>query len=297
MFEQLHLWELPLISALQEIRSPGLDIFFRILDLFDREYFALLVLPIIWLGYNWKWGARFFYILAISIFINHFLKEAFAQPRPFDLLPSLGVITREGYGFPSGASQNVVILLGMFAYMIKNRWFTLGAALLILLMGFSRVYLGVHFLSDVIGGWTIGAILLCIYCPLLKKIENWLSKQSIKKQAFLSITPLLLLVLNHSLIALSIVCAIIGVSFGLTIYWNSSKLHRQSKSMTQKIISSFIAICGIAIIFAITKGLVEATSSLALQAFLVILGYFLLGIWLSFGAGYLMQRSHLKDHR
>ena len=90
------------------------------------------------------------------------LKDLFARARP-EVVPHLVEVT--SLSFPSGHSMNSAIIYLTLAVMISRsfeergaRIFTLGvAALLVLTIGFSRLYLGVHFPSDVLGGWTVGA--------------------------------------------------------------------------------------------------------------------------------------------
>ena len=90
------------------------------------------------------------------------LKSLFARERP-EVVPHLVEVT--SLSFPSGHSMNSAIVYLTLAVMISRsfderraRIFTIGsAALLVLAIGFSRLYLGVHYPTDVLGGWTVGA--------------------------------------------------------------------------------------------------------------------------------------------
>ena len=90
------------------------------------------------------------------------LKSLFARPRP-EVVPHL--VDVHSLSFPSGHSMNSAIVYLTLAVMISRsfderraRFFTIGtAALLVLVIGFSRLYLGVHYPTDVLGGWTVGA--------------------------------------------------------------------------------------------------------------------------------------------
>lgn len=99
--------------------------------------------------------------------VNTALKLAINRPRPSaDLVHVLS--PEQGSGFPSGHAFFVILILGLAAYFIlinlKNRALRMlvlaGLIALILLTGVSRVYLGVHWPSDVIGGYLIGGVLL-----------------------------------------------------------------------------------------------------------------------------------------
>jgi membrane-associated phospholipid phosphatase len=92
--------------------------------------------------------------------LNLGLKQLFAAPRP-DLLQHLDVVT--SYSFPSGHAAGNMMLFGALALLAARRSVYAGAAVIIALIGVSRVWLGVHWPSDVLAGWIegLGWIVLC----------------------------------------------------------------------------------------------------------------------------------------
>ena len=102
---------------------------------------------------------------------NFLLKLAFTRPRP-----SHHLVTATGYSFPSGHADGSVLLYGTLLLIaltfIKNRAtkiiVTCCAIVLILCIGMSRVYLGVHYPSDIIGGWLVGSAWLCFTYPIYR---------------------------------------------------------------------------------------------------------------------------------
>jgi undecaprenyl-diphosphatase len=92
------------------------------------------------------------------VVLNQLLKEVFARPRPYFEHP---LALETSYSFPSGHATMSLICYGMLAYfavLALRTWraktaVVFGAAFLVLLIGFSRIYLGVHYFSDVIGGF------------------------------------------------------------------------------------------------------------------------------------------------
>ena len=117
-------------------------------------------------------------MLFISGLINGFLKDFFQDPRPLIELmldPKVGT----SYGWPSGHAQIAVTLWGLIAYELKDKRATIGAGILIFLIAFSRMYLGVHDLGDVISGLIIGTIILAIWhLAVIYKIYESLSTKS-----------------------------------------------------------------------------------------------------------------------
>ncbi|MBN8826576.1 MULTISPECIES: phosphatase PAP2 family protein [unclassified Spirosoma] len=93
-------------------------------------------------------------------------KRTFIRARPTEV----AYYTESGYSFPSGHSATAMTLYGLLGYWlvrgrrrIQNQWLVGICAIgLILVVGFSRIYLGVHFLSDVLGGYLVGACWLIV---------------------------------------------------------------------------------------------------------------------------------------
>jgi undecaprenyl-diphosphatase len=93
------------------------------------------------------------------------LKRVFHRTRPTGDGP---LLTAKGWSFPSGHVMGSLVAYGMLAYLLVREFHgrrlqvavSAGAALLILLIGLSRMYLGVHYFSDVIGGYAAGAVWL-----------------------------------------------------------------------------------------------------------------------------------------
>lgn len=113
------------------------------------------------------WGG-----LMVSTFAFNLIKFIVKRPRPLN-----GLILENGFSFPSGHSLSAIFFYGFLIYFvskyIKNtklkRILQVLIIVIILLIGFSRIYLGVHFVSDVIAGFVLGLIILIVFINFLYK--------------------------------------------------------------------------------------------------------------------------------
>ncbi|MFX0090770.1 MAG: phosphatase PAP2 family protein [Candidatus Hodarchaeota archaeon] len=161
---------------LQSFRNLLLDLFFLLLSEALREIELLILLIII----IWIVERRTGYILALlflfSNYINWFLKTFFGLSRPYVDFPNDITLIgppESSYGFPSNHSQNIVSIGSFLAARFKNKWFTLLIILLSILMPLSRLYLGVHYLSDVIGGIFFGFVIVLGYLYFEDRLEEF----------------------------------------------------------------------------------------------------------------------------
>ena len=147
--------------------------FFKFITFFASEIAIILVSLIVFLK-NRNFGVAVL-INALGILIlNISLKLIFMRERPFELM----IIIEEGYSFPSGHAMAALGFYGFIIYLIytanfkKNVKivFSILFGLLILLIGVSRIYLGVHYASDVLAGFLISGAYLILYVILFKKV-------------------------------------------------------------------------------------------------------------------------------
>ncbi len=122
---------------------------------------------------NKKIGISILSNLAIVTVLNQLIKRILQRPRPTEYR----IIEETGYSFPSGHSMVSMAFYGYFIYLIykyvKNKyvkWISIILlSLLICLIGISRIYLGVHYTSDVLGGFLISISYLIIYISAANK--------------------------------------------------------------------------------------------------------------------------------
>ena len=142
------------LRLLESIRTPIGDAFWSFITLFGEETLFLVIALI----FYWCVDKRRGYYLLFSCFTGtifvQFLKMTFRIPRPQVIDPNFTIVesAREaatGYSFPSGHTQCAAGLWGSIARSAKKRIVQIGGALLVRLVGFSRMYLGVHTPLDV----------------------------------------------------------------------------------------------------------------------------------------------------
>jgi membrane-associated phospholipid phosphatase len=152
------------------------------MDLFSflgTDYFFMFVLPVVYWCMETRAGMRVAFILMFSVAINTALKMTFHGPRPYWYSQAVMQLAEEtSFGVPSGHSQNSFTIWGMMAASLKKGWAWVVALVVIFIIGFSRMYLGVHFPHDVLTGWLIGALLLFLVLRYWDLAAKWLKKLS-----------------------------------------------------------------------------------------------------------------------
>ena len=156
-------------TAIHGLMTPALTTFFLVVTaLGSMEAIALVSLGGAVVFGAWRrWLLFGTWIIAAggSVVLVLLLKALFARPRPYFEQP---ILLETYYSFPSGHAMEAVVLYGMLAYfavLALRTWraraaVVLGTSLLVLLIGFSRMYLGVHYFSDVVAGFAAGGVWL-----------------------------------------------------------------------------------------------------------------------------------------
>jgi len=121
---------------------------------------------------KWRVAAELVLVTGLSFAVLFLLKHFFAIERPYVLDPSLiSYDTDSSFALPSGHALMSVVILGWVALRHpKSHFIMWGMPILAILIGLSRVYLGVHYPSQVLAGWLFGILLLYIFWMVGKKL-------------------------------------------------------------------------------------------------------------------------------
>ncbi|MBO4563206.1 MAG: phosphatase PAP2 family protein [Clostridia bacterium] len=170
-------WMMQMLRDIAETRTPFFDgIMSRVTVLGEEMAFIVIGLILFWC-IDKRFGYRFLFMYVAGNFVNQLLKAIFMIPRPWVIDPDFKIVeaAREGasgWSFPSGHTQNALLLYGGLSRRVKKWWGYLIAALLIVLIGYSRMYLGVHTLLDVGVSLITGLLLIAFTEALFNRIGD-----------------------------------------------------------------------------------------------------------------------------
>jgi len=154
-------WGTGVILALQSWSHPALEWFFIGVTLLGTEGSYLLLLPVFLWCLDKRLGLRVAVLVLLSVYLNEALKALFRSPRP-DPEVVRWVVSASGWGFPSGHAQTTTVLCGFLALWFRPRRWTAALWAVPPLVSLSRLYLGVHYPQDVVGGMLIGLAVLAL---------------------------------------------------------------------------------------------------------------------------------------
>lgn len=165
--------ELDILRTLEGIRSGFLDGLFELITMLGEETLLIVLMAVIYFMYDKDLAKRMFFITAMSLSLNCIIKNFVKRPRPFTRgISCVRESTATGYSFPSGHTQTFATWSNAFAIKLKNKKLLCTALILSFLVGFSRMYLGAHYPSDVIVGLVIGLLFAYFGNMIYDKIKN-----------------------------------------------------------------------------------------------------------------------------
>ncbi|MBR2371644.1 MAG: phosphatase PAP2 family protein [Clostridia bacterium] len=169
-------WEFQFLTAFQKTANPFFDLFWTFITMFGEEVLIVAIVGLLYWCLNKDFAKCLAYSVLTSVAANGITKNIVGRDRPFqnkdwDII-NKRPDTADGFSFPSGHTQVSTSLFVSMAIWIKKRWMWVLAITMAILVAFSRLYLGVHFPTDVIAGFALGIALSFVCCYLHNKVQN-----------------------------------------------------------------------------------------------------------------------------
>lgn len=279
-------WGISIITAIQQVNGLMLDSFFRAITFLGDEQFYLILIPVLVWCLDFRFGVRLAVLFLMANYINVVLKDIIQHPRPFVLEPGVKLAEAEGYGLPSGHAQSAIVVWGALAARWRTTWLLALAVALIVLIGFSRVYLGVHFPTDVLAGWAIGGILLAVYLAVQPPVERWVSRLNLWWQILLVLAvPLVLVLVYPTKNTVTTLAPLTGAGLGFVLA-NRYVRFEATGGWWQRLARFLV---GMVVVLALYLGLKVLFPGESSGLYLVFrfLRYALIGLWITLGAPWL----------
>lgn len=291
-------WGMQWIVAIQAAGGPAAQSVFGAITFMGEEQFYLIIVPILFWSVDTAIGARVGFAFLISAYTNAILKDFFDHPRPCVINSAVCELEVAGTGMPSGHAQSSLFVWGVLAVQLKRRWFWIVAMFMALLIGFSRVVLGVHFPYQIIAGWLFGAILLVLFIWLDPIVERSVARLSLALQLLVTLgLPVLLALLYPHDDTVSSAAVMAGFSSGIVLTRRFIPFTARGL-WWQRILRSII---GLVILLALYFGLSSAfpgkEASETTYYFFRFLRYGLLGVWIGLGAPWLFSILRLLPNQ
>jgi len=209
-----------LLRLIEGIRSPFLDTVFGLITRLGEQTILIVVFCVIF----WCINKRMGYVMGVAFFLSSLvvqgMKICFRVDRPWVADPTFepvhsAVRQATGYAFPSGHTQNAAALLGSLAAQLRSVPVKVVLVVLAVLVAFSRMYLGVHFLSDVIVSLLI-TFLLVWFAVKFVATDELVNK---KRELYLAL--------------LIVLCAIVVIVIAMVLYFSGTVEPRQLSDSTR----------------------------------------------------------------
>ncbi len=274
------------IVWIQQVSSPFFDAIFQSITMLGEEFFYIAALTLVYWCIDKQYGAQLSYVFFLSAVSNQVLKVTFATDRPIgtDGIRTLREHTAGGYAFPSGHTQNTATFWYFLMITLRRRWLTILGTVIIILMALSRLYLGVHWPADVIGG--------IIFAVIFVHIGRMLYTYGFTKKHYLlpivlgaATLPFVFFVPDKNYAVTASILA--GASLGFFI-----EQERISYTIPGELAWKIVYyVTGLAVLLIIKEGF---KLFLAPSPLTDMIRYLLIGFWAAAGAPWMFSRIELK---
>ena len=191
-------FELQFLKWLESIRTSFLTTLLEGITILGEETLIILLVVALWFAVDSRLAKKLFFVTICSTGLNGVVKNLAQVPRPFDKgITPVRQETATGFSFPSGHTQNFATWSTLSAIKFKKTWLTILVPVLITLVAFSRLYLGVHYPSDVIVGAGLGVGMAFLGNYLFDRVQDEKKLYLIVLAIFIPFIVYFLLVANE----------------------------------------------------------------------------------------------------
>ena len=309
--DQMYEWGLAVIRAFQAAGNPALTLLARFFSLLGDPILYLIILPVLFWCVDEKRGFKLGMTVLISAGINTAIKETLRVPRPFTVDPSVRITDASAPGFstPSGHSENAAAFWPTLVWTGKKNHFGIRVAITFVLplcIGLSRIYLGVHYPTDVLLGWAIGAAMSAVILFGLPPVSRYLASHPINdavktagrslRSMKLALAALAAFILNATGSGdTSMGGAVFGFAFGYILLTDGPEtvFSAASGSLIKKAVRLMLGLLVLAVLYAGLKKIFprEGSEYYALCRFV---RYGLIGFWATWGGPKLFIKLGLQ---
>lgn len=175
-------WEPALMVWLQNLLGEAGATIATLVTMLGEETVMVAILGFIYWCYDKKFGVYVGTNLMVGLVANPMIKNIFLRYRPYMVHPEVKCLKPvhegdlydpllQGYSFPSGHTSNSSTMYFSLPVYEKKKWLMIIGIMIPFLVGLSRVCLGVHYPTDVMAGWLLGAVVVAVMTFLQKKIQ------------------------------------------------------------------------------------------------------------------------------
>jgi len=294
VFFQGALFNEEIINILHPDLGAWMDQAMMIISMMGTELFFTCIFSIIYWCWDKKTGIKLGIILLVSAAVNDIAKEIFTNPRPdtAKLAPEIKSLRDSshirGYGFPSGHTQNTFSFWLSSIYYMRFLPVIITGIIMMLIVPFSRIYLGVHYPGDLAGGAVLSMMMIPLLAAALYFIEkNMQKKWSVAIPCLAILVPVLVFNFMPGYHLNMVMGMLSGISIGhLTAGGRFNFEPRGSAGFAM--VKILIGISGLA---AILFGLREILVGTLLNGFII---NWLMGFWITFIAPYIFVKITAK---
>lgn len=273
-----------ILAYLEQLRTEGLTLIFTTLTILSESLFIVAIIALLYWCVDKEKAKRWAWIILFNNGLNGVIKNIIRMPRPFTLgvVTPIRVETATSFSFPSGHTQTATSFWGSGMLILKSKASIWIGCIMIALIGFSRLYLGVHWPMDVLGGIVFGAVGIWAASKMLDE------KAQINKNHLIgvSIALLIVLVLDVERDLYKAISALWGFVYGAYLEQKYIKFKPIQKKNIQ-IKKIVVGVIGLVIIYVGIGKLLPDVKSITM------IKYTLTLMWIAVGAPYCFNK--IKD--